>query len=506
MLGGLPLLLLLATISTANAWGPTVTVDPSRREQAIEGFGGFGPARPWWVEGPFFDRSWLDKLDDLGVTIVRTQLYWDFERADGTFALGPTSDNGKQIAYLRELRRRGIKILATAWTPPVWMKRDTDDKLAAFCHGQCGGSLAAGHYRDFAQLLVEYVEQMRAAGVEIYAVSFANEPLFANPFESCTYTERTYAKVLKIVGSAFARAGLTTRLYGPEHMANADWNERFFERLLDDPQAAQYLDFYAVHGYVDGKTGDPISATEWTKLDERVHGAGKELWLTETSDFDHQGWDKALLTAKSLYRGLRFGKVSAWLHWYLADDVMGPAPQNAPTSLYYALKQFYRYIRPGYAQLVSTSDDADVLPLAFGCENDLTIILINDGVSSKSVALNLTGETLPSFRLYRTSRGENAARVEAIVGGVVSLPPQSISTLVATSGGSGSGDGGVTSTGVRLGLPVCASGPDGSHRARRPDPSPPAAHQSRLILICAGALAAGLLLLWVLRLRLKAPS
>ena len=430
-------------LSVSSAHAQTITVDASLKQQLIEGFGGFGPAKVWWDSGPYFDQAWLDKLDDLGVTIVRTQLYWDFESKNKVFDLSVGSDNGKQLDYLKAVQAKGIRILATAWTPPVWMKLNPDDTLASFCNGQCGGTLDPAHYQDYADYLVEYVKQMHTAGVEIYAVNFANEPLFANPFESCVYSEQNYADVLKLAGAAFARAGLTTKFFGPEHMGGADWNSGFFSTVLGDANAAKYLGFYAVHGYTDGVAPDYGSADGWTQLYNHAKSEGKELWMTETSD-NSQGWDKAFLMAKGLHLALRFGRISGWVYWYMAGDVITGAPENAPTPLYYAFKQYYRYIRPGYVQVSSSTDDTAILPTAFTFGTGLTVVLINNGVSAKSAVVKFASGSVPTFDGYRTSSSENAVAIGKVIGGAVSLPAQSITTLFAadTSGAKSEGGGG----------------------------------------------------------------
>ena len=432
---------------TSTAQTQTITVDPSQRQQVIEGFGGFGPAKVWWNSGPYFDEKWLDKLDDLGVTIVRTQIYWDFQNQDRTFNLSPTSGNGKQIEYLKALQNRGIKILATAMTPPVWMKEATDNSLAPFCDGQCGGRLAPSHYQDFADYLVSYVKQMHAVGVDIDAVNFANEPLFANPFESCTYTEKSYAAVLREVGEAFTKAGLATQLFGPEHMGGADWNARFFRHVLDDSDTARFLSFYAVHGYTDGVSADYGNAEGWTRLYEHASEAGVELWMTETSDAKLHGWDKAFLMAKELHLALRFGRISGWVYYYMAGEVMGEPPENAPRPLYYAFKQYYRFVRPGFVQVGSATDDPEILPTAFSCGDGLTVVLINNGTSVKTAVVSLVDRGIPTFQGYRTSRTENTIVIGEIAGGSVELPAQSITTLVAPGTKEAHADGGKTADG-----------------------------------------------------------
>jgi glucuronoarabinoxylan endo-1,4-beta-xylanase len=439
-----PVVVPTAAADATATKAPTITVDTTKRQQLIEGFGGFGAAKVWWDPPPYFDQAWLDKLADLGVTIVRTEISHDFESEDRMFHLEPASANGQQLGYLQALQAMGVKILATAFTPPIWMKLDPDNSLAWYCNGQCGGTLDPGHYQDYADYLVEYVKEMHAAGVEIYALSIANEPLFANPWSTCVYTEQGYAEVLKLVGAAFAEAGLSTRLVGPEHIGLVSWNSGFFKSLLGDAAARNALDIYAVHMYTFDSAPDFGSAEGWTQLFGHVDGAGKQLWMTETGDTNHhEKWDEAFLMAKGLHLALRFGKVSAWLYWYMATDVLTDAPDNTPNPLYYALKQYYRYIRPGYLQVESATDDTDILPTAYVFGDGLTVVLINDGSTGKTATVKLGSDgTLPSFDAFRTSSSESAVAVGKISDGIVALPAKSITTLYAAATSETTFDGG----------------------------------------------------------------
>jgi O-glycosyl hydrolase len=116
-----------------------VTLDDTKQHQTIEGFGGFGPAKPWWEGAPHYDADYLrETIDNLGVTFFRTQVYWDGEITNDNddptvantskFNFGPSSDNGKQFPFLKDLSERGAKLIATVWTPPTWMKLFDDEK------------------------------------------------------------------------------------------------------------------------------------------------------------------------------------------------------------------------------------------------------------------------------------------------------------------------------------------------------------------------------------------
>jgi len=60
-----------------------------------------------------------------------------------------------------------IKLLATPWSPPVWMK-DNGSYI--------GGSLLKSHYGTYAAYLVKYVRGMKTLGLTIHALTPQNEP------------------------------------------------------------------------------------------------------------------------------------------------------------------------------------------------------------------------------------------------------------------------------------------------------------------------------------------
>jgi len=417
-----------------------VTVDLGTRLQTIDGLGGFGPKKLWWDAPPHFDQQYLDRIvDELGTSVLRTQLYWDFEPANddadprhaelARFNFGPDSDNGKQIAFIRALAARGVKLIASAWTPPVWMKLDPDDKLASFCHGQCGGRLDPTKRDEFAEYLVTYVKVLKEkSGVDLYALSFQNEPLFAQGFESCVYKEADYAKTLEVVGARFRAEGLRTKLFGPEHMGSYKWNAAFFEHLLDDKDAARYLDIFAVHSYVDGVRADYGSAEGWSRMAERVGAAGKPLWMTETSGYDGS-WAKAFDTARALHLALRHGRVAGWVYWYYSDNLF---TKGEPNPLFYALASYYRFIRPGATQVGSSATDENVLVTAFQRAGTLTVVLINNAASERRLALQVAGGALPTpVTAYRTSEREKFVKLGRVDPAAIVLPATSITTLVA---------------------------------------------------------------------------
>jgi glucuronoarabinoxylan endo-1,4-beta-xylanase len=347
-----------------------LSIDPAVEYQEIFGFGGFGPKKVWWDNPPYYDEEYLNQVvDNLGCKIIRTQIMWDGESSNDNndpdvfdwsqFNFGPNSENGKQFSFLKDISERDVYIIATVWSPPLWMKSfDDTQRIPEDCYNcncpisypypenrkMCGGQLNPEYYEEFAEYLAAYVISVKKEiGVDIYAVNIQNEPYFANPFEACVMLPDEYADMLKAAGKKFADEGLGTRFYGPEHMAEISWgvNTQYIAEILGDPEVKPYLDFYSVHGYVDGVSPDYGSASGWTALHQQVSQAHQiPLWMTETSGFS-KGWAGVFEMAKALHLALRIGKISAWVYWYMTDDII---INNIPNSKFYAFKQYYRYI------------------------------------------------------------------------------------------------------------------------------------------------------------------
>lgn len=438
-----------------------VTVDPTKEYQRIDGFGAFGGIKAYWESPPFFTEPFLDYfLDDLGSTIVRTNIFWDLEPQNDNsssavldlskFNYKAGSNLARQLPYYKALKAAGLqKLIATSWTPPDWMKlHDDDSRIPKECYNcnncpmsdprrkVCGGRLDPKYYGEYAEYLLAYAKILKQeADIDLYGISIQNEPWFANPFESNVVRPEEYGVLLSVVGRKFREAGLATKIFGPEHMAEWSWGvqKNYVNNIFKDGNDNPYLDIYAVHGYVDGVAPDFGSAEGWTALKENISDAyGKPLWMTETSGYP-QTFQGAMNLAKSMYLAFRFGQISAWVYWSVSGEPgseFSLMANGEPTIVYYASKQYFKYIRPGARRIEVESGDADVLPLAFQNPSDgsMTILLINVGNTAKDISLNVSKRPT-NFTVYRTSATENCEEVGTVTNSVT-LPAASITTLV----------------------------------------------------------------------------
>jgi glucosylceramidase len=177
------------------------------------------------------------------------------------FSLG--ADTTGLIPLLKQVLaiHPGIKIIATPWSPPVWMK-DNQSSM--------GGNLVAAYYPVYAQYFVKYIQQMQSLGIPIDAITPQNEPLNPNNNPSLNLVAAAEDSFIKFnLGPALKAAGLSTKIIVYDH--NCDRPD-YPTTILADPAASGFVDGSAFHLYA----GDISALTT-------VHAAypNKNLYFTE---------------------------------------------------------------------------------------------------------------------------------------------------------------------------------------------------------------------------------
>ncbi len=277
-----------APLAWHNADKPTpdaITVDDSKAFQTIDGFGHAltgGSAQLLMRMSPAARTALIRELfgsgpNDIHTSYIRVSVgasdmndhvftYDDMPagETDPTLARFSLAEDEKDvIPVLREILKvqPGIKILASPWTAPAWMKDN--------------GAVKAGHlkpefYDAYARYWVLYLKGMAAHGIPIDALTPQNEPENPKNTPSMVVTaEEEAAFIGKSLGPALAAAGLKTKIISFDH--NCD-HPIYSENLLADPAAARYTDGSGFHLYAG-----PITALS------AVHDAfpTKNIYFTE---------------------------------------------------------------------------------------------------------------------------------------------------------------------------------------------------------------------------------
>ncbi len=297
------------------------------------------------------------------------------------FSLAP--DNAV-ITLLKEilLINPSLKIIATPWSPPVWMKDNSSS---------IGGSLNMAHYDVYAQYFVKYVQAMQAEGIVISAITPQNEPLHPGNNPSMYMTAAQQAAFIKNnLGPAFATAGINTKIIIYDH--NCDHAD-YPLGILNDPAANSYVDGSAFHLYA----GD-ISALS------QVHNAypGKHIYFTEqytasTGDFagDLQ-WHLKNVIIGSMRNWSRIA-----LEWNLANNILyGPhTPGGCTTCLgaltigsstitrnvgYYIVAHASKFVSPGSVRISSDNNGSLQTAAFLRQDGKKVLIVLNEGSTVQS--------------------------------------------------------------------------------------------------------------------------
>lgn len=299
------------------------------------------------------------------------------------FSLNP--DRSNLIPVLKEILaiNPSIKILATPWLPPVWMK-DNGSSI--------GGNLQTQYYNVYAQYFVKYIQQMKAEGITIDAITPQNEPLHPGNNPSMHMTALEQANFIKnALGPAFQAAGITTKIIAYDH--NADRPD-YPLTVLSDPAARAFVNGSAFHLYA----GDINALTQ-------VHNAypDKHIYFTEqytASNGDFTG------DLKWHLKNVIVGSMRNWsrvaLEWNLANDQnFGPHTPGGCTTCkgaltiyadgtvirnvaYYIIAHASKFVPPGSVRIQSNITGS-LQNVAFKTPAGKKVLIVeNDGGSSAS--------------------------------------------------------------------------------------------------------------------------
>ncbi|MFT3749656.1 MAG: glycoside hydrolase [Agriterribacter sp.] len=207
-----------------------------------------------------------------------------------------------------------IKIIATPWSPPVWMKDN---------NSFTGGSLQLKYYTVYAQYFVKYIQTMKALGITIDAITPQNEPLHPGNNPSLLMTAEQQADFIKNhLGPAFQKANINTKIVIYDH--NCDKPD-YPVSILNDAAAKAFINGSAFHLYA----GD-ISALSAVK---NAH-PDKALYFTEqyTPSNGNFGGDLNWHLKNVIIGSMRNWSRNA-LEWNLANDAtFGPYTDGGCTT------------------------------------------------------------------------------------------------------------------------------------------------------------------------------
>lgn len=405
-------LVLLQKQSTVLAFGTTansyvnISVDTTQRYQTVDGFGytltsgsatlinGLGSAKAALLQDLFGHSATSIGVSYLRISIGASDLsatvysYDDMPagQTDTTltnFNLDPDRLSGTGlIPLLKEILQinPAMKILATPWSPPVWMKDNGNSK---------GGSLQPQYYDEYAQYFVKYIQGMKAEGITIDAITPQNEPLHDGNNPSLYMSAEQQRDFIKNnLGPAFQSANITAKIIAYDH--NCDKPD-YPLTILNDPAAKVFVDGSAFHLYAGDISA--LSTVHNSFPDKNVYFT--EQWTSSTGSFDG---DLKWHTKNVIIGSMRNWSRNA-LEWNLANDpgfgphtpggctqCKGALTINGTTATknvsYYIIAHASKFVPPGSVRVAST-ESGSLSSVAFETpEKKKVLIVLNNGATA----------------------------------------------------------------------------------------------------------------------------
>lgn len=287
-----------------------------------------------------------------------------------------------------------LKIMASPWSAPTWMKTNKKTK---------GGSLLPEFYGAYSKYLVKYVQSMSEKNIFIDALTVQNEPLHdGNNPSMHMFAEEQLTFVKDHLGPAFKNNNISTKIIIYDH--NAD-NINYPISILNDENARKFVDGSAFHLY--GGDINDLSKLKKAHPDKNLYFT--EQWVGSPSDlYGDLRWH-----ARNIIIGASRNWCKTIIEWNLASDENQEPHTNGGcrnclgavtitndnvkrNTAYYAIAHASKFVPPGSKRIYS-STNADLPNVAFLTEDKkLVIIVLNDSDRTIDFNINLKENSIHS--------------------------------------------------------------------------------------------------------------
>jgi len=350
---------------------------------------------------------------------------YSYDDTDGDFALRNFSiahDEKTLVPFIQAALRYQpkLKLWASPWSPPSWMKRNHFYAEAQAYPGMKENGIRPDqigregedmfiqdpmYFEAYARYFGRYIDAYREKGIPIGMVMPQNEFNSAQNFPSCTWTVQGLTRFLRYLGPEMEKRGVDV-FFGTLERANP----KLLETAMADQAVARAIKGVGVQWA--GKNALPAIHREFPSLlvfqSEQECGDGSNSWA-------YTGYCWQLM--KHYFRS----GASAYMYWNISTANGGMSTwgwaQNSLVSVdaaakshrynhdYYLLKHLTHFVEVGAQNLATTGTCDDVL--AFANPNGSLVLLIRN-------------------ELANPQRIEVNVRNRAVM---VELPPDSIGTV-----------------------------------------------------------------------------
>lgn len=399
----------------------------STRYQKIDGFG-VNINSQYWDGGKLIPVMDL-LVHDLGATLYRVDIYGKSNWVD--------PENKKDASILND------KTYSEIYTSPIFqngwtMMRHLNEKgiqpyltcsgdVSRWMLGDDGKTLVL--HEQFCDMLVSLIDwAKRKEHLKFKYFGPLNETDIGSP-EGPTVLSKDYSTILEILDRKLKENGLDDiRLVVAEQ---ARFDSNYVREFVKHGELAERIGVFGMHTYSD------ISVARYSELYEVTKNtpySGHSFWMSEYGDLDESGekeWYVAWKSTSRLMDSLEAGFTGAMVWdaydnyhdhdgaWTIYGLLRNARKIFTPKKRYYAAKQIYSYVLPGFERLdVSglTINGIRVLGFANPQRTLFTVVGMNTSCSDTYIKVkfeefdkNLINHDVS---YYRTTENENCINVE----------------------------------------------------------------------------------------------
>jgi glucosylceramidase len=394
-------------VGKSAATDAVIRIDPRRQHQRIAGFGAaITEASAWLIRNGLQDAQRDALMRELftregnGVGFELTRLTIgasDFSRRHYSlddmppgqtdpelqrFSLDPERTDVIPATRQALALNPKLQVMASPWSAPGWMK--TTDSLVQ-------GQLRPEFYGAFARYMVRYVDEMKAEGIPIFALTLQNEPHFEpGDYPGMRMTPRTRATVVgQHLGPLLRAKGMQTQILEWDHNWDEPWSPL---SMLSDKTARQYVSGVAWHCYAGDVSAQSQVAQHFPELD---------VWFTECSGGEWKPqWAETLpwLMRNLIIGSTRHGARGV-LMWNLALDpqhgphlggckdcrgvvIIDPKTGKVTRNIeYYAFGHASRFVHQGARRVDSHGDVKGLDHVAFTNPDGSTAVIVSNSAA-----------------------------------------------------------------------------------------------------------------------------
>jgi glucuronoarabinoxylan endo-1,4-beta-xylanase len=397
-----------------------VTVNLNTTYQTIDGFGGMQD-RGWTGYNLLpADRNTLfgNGPNQLGFSILRIRLNenqssWSIDLPDA-----------------KDAASRGIKVFATAWSPPTSLRVASGSSY----------KVDPSKYQAYVDHLNGFAKYMKDNGVNLYALGFQNEPDWCGEWSCGSTTEmynfaKNWGSKLRVNGNKVITA------------ESFSFNKGYYDPILNDAAALENIDILGTHFYGTSKSSSDATF-DYTLFKQK--GGKKPFWMTEvyTADVNNKGsnsWPLCLDVAYEMHRALALSNMSAYVWWYLkrnygplyitANNTTAAASAGTISKVGALMGQYSKYVRPGAVRVDATRKvQTDVYTSAFMKADSVVLVVVNMASAAKSVSFSIPNLKSTTGEKITTSGSKSLAADGSVTvsGGnfTAALDAQSTTTFI----------------------------------------------------------------------------